>query len=118
MRTANFSLAVVLLLSVPGLACGEQDRVAPLDTLTVPIAGLSTTVHAAAAQGQFPSPSQHRCCNRNGAMIGALAGAALGSLLTLYTCDAAHCTAGYIKYMAVGGGLGAAIGAFADARQT
>lgn len=54
----------------------------------------------------------HRCCNLKGALIGAGIGAAIGfAYATL--CDAGDCTSTYIKYIAVMGGVGSGVGAFA-----
>jgi hypothetical protein len=68
----------------------------------------------ASASSQVRSASARRCCNRKGALIGAAIGASLGAWLTASVCDAGNCTTTYARYMAVLGGIGAGLGAFAD----
>jgi hypothetical protein len=67
------------------------------------------------ATSKSPALSQHHCCNKKGAMIGAAVGAAAGALLLHGVCDG-DCALGYVKYMAILGGIGATLGAFADAK--
>ncbi len=112
---SKFLFAVSFLLMITGLAYGQENRTPAFKGLFAAGSVLDNR-EAAASQRQFSARSQHRCCNRKGALIGAVAGGILGGLLVRYTCDGADCS--YMKYIAIAGTLGATIGVFADARQT
>jgi hypothetical protein len=75
---------------------------------------VSVSVQPGGFGSQSPPQSRHGCCNRKGAIIGAAIGAA-GGLFLAFGCDY-DCTSSYIGAASLGGGIGAAIGAFADAK--
>ncbi|HEY1305655.1 MAG TPA: hypothetical protein VGF24_19005 [Vicinamibacterales bacterium] len=62
-----------------------------------------------------PPPPPRHCCNIKGALIGAAIGAASGALLMRALCDSSDCTRDYFKLMGAFGGLGAALGIYANA---
>lgn len=100
------AFAFALILTMPMHAAAQQIRSAASTSLQS-VNPLSNTAN------QFQSASQHRCCNTKGAIIGAAAGAAVGWWFARNTCDAGSCTGTYVKYIAVAGGLGGTLGAFA-----
>ncbi len=109
------ALLMALAVLVPAHVGAQHTVVAPAGER--PLAGFRVSDAVELAQLQRPaSGSSRRCCNRKGAIIGAVAGAALGAWLTAYTCDAGSCAPSYIRAMGVAGGLGAVLGAFANAR--
>lgn len=108
-----FALAVTLALIVPLTVSAQHDASAKLRQ-RIPHATAFPGVELPAFQ--TPSRSVRRCCNRKGALIGGLIGATLGAWLTASVCDAGDCTSTYLRYMAISGGIGAGVGAFADAR--
>ena len=123
-RTTLGLLIVAVLVSYTPSFAGESEE-----------AGTQTTTTASHSDGRirlslpaaFDEPSQsqlpqgrvvHHCCNPEGATIGAAIGAAAGWLFTQHFCDAGDCSGDYIKSMAVLGGIGALVGAFADRHNT
>jgi hypothetical protein len=99
--TTHVVLAVLLVLPTVAGAQEVEPRHAT---------SMSESASAAASQLR----TQRRCCNKKGALIGGIAGAAFGAWLVRNVCDAGSSTTGYVKYMLVMGGIGGTLGAFAE----
>lgn len=64
-------------------------------------------------QARPPFGRPHTCCNLKHVLIGAGVGAGLGLMLS-FACDGGDCAWERVKAMALVGGIGAGIGAFAS----
>ena len=109
MMTLVSKLALVLLIAcVTANRSYAEEQHPAVDVATIRAPAL------AVQRGLGRAPSQHGCCNKKGALIGAVSGATIAALWVLNTCDAGDCVPTYLKYMGVLGGIGATVGAFAD----
>jgi hypothetical protein len=109
-------LALILLtLCVTTIPTYAEEQ--PRPTIGAAVTELhSLALQAGVGRTAPPGGSSRHCCNKKGALIGAAVGAATGFFLTLSACDAGDCTSTYVRVVGLCGGIGAAIGAFADAK--
>src|SRR5262245_36006909 len=111
MREITLAFFVIFVMSV------EAYSQTASATLSIPSIVRVTPLLVAAPvtpQGALMRPRPiHRCCHLKGALIGGAIGAAVGFAYSRL-CDAGDCTLTTIKYMAVTGGIGAGLGAFAQ----
>jgi len=118
-RTMFSLLIVAIMVSCTPSFAAESDEPAPQSKSVAfesddPIRRLVAAAFDEKAQPQFPQGRVvHHCCNAKGAIIGAAIGAAAGWWVTWSLCEGS-CPGKYIESMAVLGGIGALVGAYAD----
>jgi hypothetical protein len=114
-------LLVALTVLGPGRALAqERDQTIPPNATTTREAspGLRLPLDfSAAAQRPFPRAGHHGL-NLKGLIIGGAVGAGLGLWLCSQACDGGDTGSEYLAAMAGLGGLGAALGAFAEHNHT